>query len=236
MKRRRQADEEEKAPRRKTYTRTTSRPRSMAISRTGNVEKKFVDLNQVGLSLPGSASGTTSGAWRGFGGADTLCNGLAVGTTATSRTGRKIVMKSIYMRLTCYANALGSTQSGPVRLLVIYDKQTNGAYPTPAAADGAPIAYDHISSPNNIYAAGRYVTLFDQLMEPISGSSAPGCPSTRTIMAYRKINLPVLYNDNGNGTVADIQTGAVWCTLCSAGLSTTAVTFDLMTRIRFVDE
>jgi len=239
MKRRRQPEAQKSVRKPFRAPRRTS-SNAMTVVPVRNAERKFVDLNQVGRSIPGAGSATASSSWNGAGtvAADQLCNGLATGTGANNRIGRKIVMKSIYMRFTWFVAGSNTSQSGPMRILVVYDKQVNGAFPTaiaPATSDGAILHYDHIASPNNLFAADRYVTIFDELVEPLSGVSNPGAPCTRTVSRYKKINLPVIFNNGTAGDITDISMGAVYIIFCVAGVvSNTAA--DYTVRIRFEDE
>lgn len=201
----------------------------------GPVERKFVDLVQLGVGVNTAASPTASGTWEGFSAAS-LCNGLQTGGGATQRIGRKIILKSIYLRITHYGAGVTGTQTGPLRVLVVYDKQTNGAFPTVAAADGAPLAYDDMTTPNNLYAADRFVTIFDKLLPPVGSASNPGAPQTVTKKAFRKVNLPVIYNNGNVGDITDISSGGLYITFCQAGLQAAASTVDYVVRTRFVDE
>lgn len=234
MKRKRPESNEDK-PRRRSFKQASSRTapsRTLTRVRTSNVERKFVDLNQTGLAID-MGTAASSGSWTALA-ASALCNGVAPGTAANQRVGRKITMKSMYMRATIFG-AGAISNGGPVRLLVVYDKQANGAFPVIAGADNSILAYDHMQSPNNLYSTDRYVTIFDEMVEPVSGLTNPGAPVCRHVTRYKKIDLPCLFNDGTAGTVADIQSGAIYFLRVGAG-SGTAFQVDVTTRIRFVDE
>lgn len=199
-----------------------------------NIEKKYVDLIQAQKVVPGVAAGQ-SGTWTTIAAAY-LCNGLAQGAGPNNRLGRKILMKSIYVRATHYCTAAASV-SGPLRMIVVYDKQTNGAFPTATAANvvSSPLTTDHINSSNNLGCADRYITIFDKLFPPVAGATNPGAPQAATKKCYRKINLEQVFNTGNIGDITDINSGAVYIAFCSAGFNATGSVVDYMVRTRFED-
>ena len=58
-------------------------------------------------------------------------NGVAAGTDYNNRIGRKIMMKSLLLRIVLSPIATASAPIGDaVRIIVFYDTQTNGVLPT----------------------------------------------------------------------------------------------------------
>lgn len=157
-----------------------------------------------------------------------LLNGVAQGTTAVTRLGRRITMKSIYIRIN---NALAATTAGasPLRYLVVYDKQANAT--APGATDV--VVADAIVNPNNLSNSRRFVTLMDWMPEQGLGTGGPVACSH---VFYKKINLPVEFNAGSAGTVGDIQTGSVYVFVWqNGGLITAAPTQAFYSRIRYSD-
>lgn len=185
-------------------------------SKIGDVERKNTDTANTGIVAP--AGGT-------FRNPAILLNGLSTGTTATTRIGRRITMKSIQMRYTVEQSA----GSGPSQLrhLCVYDKQTNGA--TPVTTDI--LQADRFDSPMNLTNANRFVILFDEISDSRSSTNL-----NISGQVYKKMSLDTVYSTS-TGTVSDIQTGAVWYLIASndANGGTQVTPVDSYLRIRFVD-
>lgn len=182
----------------------------------GNHELKNIDV--IGSTITvASSSGLIS-----------LINGVAQGTTATTRLGRRIQMKSLFIRAEI---RMAPTTAGasPIRYLVIYDKQTNGT--APAATDV--LTTDALYSPMNLSNSRRFVVIFDKVW-PCLGTAGP---QSITVEKYIKLNLPVEFNTGSAGTVGDIQTGSLYTLLYQdAGLITLAPPGAFYTRVRFSDQ
>lgn len=82
-------------------------------------ELKFLDVN-TGITVGGAAASTF--------GSGVLLNGLANGNDASSRIGRKVTIKSLYLRWSQLFIA-GAGGAGSIRVLIVYDKQANAAAP-----------------------------------------------------------------------------------------------------------
>lgn len=183
----------------------------------GPPEKKYIDNDYVDQPDP------TTGAW-----IITNLNGLAPGTGPTERIGRKIKMVSIQARIHAFTAAavVGSANN---RIVVIYDKQANGA--APVATD---IFQDNqANSPMNLNNRERFVVLYDKT----KGISALGTgPSAVNYNFFKKCNLDVIFNNGSSGDETDIATGAVYlCTVNDGSYATDAPNFLIYTRIRFTD-
>lgn len=171
------------------------------------------------------------------------CQPLNICTTGTSlsqRIGRKIMMKSIKIDLdlrpgvgTGYSvSPLAYTLAGTlnvaactaIRLMLVYDRQTNGAavYPADVLASpggsgvGASSNFVSVTSSNNLNNRSRFLTIYDKTY--IVGSADT---TTKVVRIYKKLNLPVIYT----GAVgpqdaydcAQIQTGGLFFFAVSDG-------------------
>jgi len=154
----------------------------------------------------------------------TLINGIAQGTDFTNRVGRKFNMKSILIRGRI---SVGATPTGATwRLMLIYDKQTNGE---------APVITDIIdaigmSGVQNLSNRDRFVVIMDK-----AGWVEATTKITMPFKKYKRCNLEVINGGTG-ATVGSIQTGALW--LISVGnlaAGATAPVGALTTRVRFKD-
>lgn len=156
-----------------------------------------------------------------------LLNGVAQGTTATTRLGRRVTIKSLYW---LWQAELVSTTTGgaPCRLLIVYDKQANATAPVSTDV----VVADAIVNPNNLSNSRRFVTLFDEVIEALG----TGGPQSFMRKGYKKLNLPVEFNAGSAGTVGDIQTGSVYAFFWQGGnIATTSPTNAFFSRIRFSD-
>lgn len=225
------------------------RPRVSSATGTWKPRKKARVINRAVGS-----SGLRTGGWRGVpgrrgelkyvdvaitgqsatpGGILTLLNGLAPGTGASQRIGKKIIMKSILFRAAIGGNSGTFTIpfQGSVRCLIIQDKQANATAPTVAqileVATG--------TSPMNMDNRERFLVLANKSV-PIDQN---GGHQSGKINVYKRMNLPVVFNNGTAGTVADITSGSVYLLLIAeqalVGAPTTDPISTWYSRIRYDD-
>lgn len=146
--------------------------------------------------------------------------------------GRQTTMKSLYWIWEGNISTTG-TGSSPIRLVIVYDKEAEGAAPTIAAALQTDIFnQDNIEAMQNLNNRDRFVVLVDEIVECI-GTAGPQAFMRK---GYRKIQLPVVFNASAAATVAAINTGSVYAVAWQNGaLATTNMGTTLQTRIRFED-
>ena len=153
-----------------------------------------------------------------------VLNDVAQGSSAITRIGRKILMKSILVQGSLTnSNAFG-------RILIVYDRQPNGALP--AATDV--LTSNTMMAVQNLDNRDRFIILADIFPyaqdESLAGeiNGAPMC-----YKRYIKCNLETVYGGNA-GTIADINSGSIiMMTNCNGG---TVANESGIQRIRFVDE
>lgn len=187
------------------------------------VEKKNRDGAITAGVLP------AAGVWSSV----NLLNPVAQGVTTLSRIGREIQMKSLKIN---YETASG-TSTIPVRMLAVYDKQTNGIYPyycgpplltiigaLPSITDI--LSTDAFTSQANLDNKDRFVTLMDVIIKPGG--------STTVDEQWRKFDLPVVFKGTG-GAITDISTGGVYFMVASASALAAPATYNAYTRIRYTD-
>jgi len=156
----------------------------------------------------------------------TLNVGIIQGTTPLTHIGRKVMMKSITLR---WQGSLAPTTTGssPLRIVIIYDKQANGALP--ATTDV--FATDVINCFQNLDNSFRFVVLVDRII-PCVGTQGP---QAFMLNIHKEINLPLEFKGNA-GTVADIATGTLIAYIWQNGsLAVANATDDLNHRVRFTD-
>lgn len=163
-----------------------------------------------------------------------LLNGCDDGATATTRVGRRITMTSMELR---WSGSFAATTAGtsPLRMLVVYDKQTNAA--APAATDV--VVVDSLNSMMQLSNSRRFQVLADEIVEEF-GAAGPQS-------FYRKIHrdftakgtqegLNVEFNTASTAVVDSITSGSVYAFFWQNGNIITAnPTTNLYSRIRFLD-
>lgn len=182
-------------------------------------ELKFVDV--ASNSTDFSATGVL-----------VLLNGVAPGTGASQRIGKKLVMKSLYFRAAIGSGVTGANVfRGHVRLLFIYDKQTNATAPTVSDILQQPFG----SAAMNMDNRDRFVVISDKqfAIDQAGGHQSASCKF------FKKLNLQTIFNAGTAGTVADISTGSVYLLLISDDTgsigSTNQPQISYYNRIRYDD-
>lgn len=182
-------------------------------------ELKFLDVT---TAISPSLAGT---------GSITPLNLCAQGTDAIQHIGRQTTMKSLYWIWEGQV-AAATTIGGSLRLVILYDKEAEGALPTIAGGvQTDAFNQDNILAQNNLNNRDRFVTLVDEIVECIG----PSGPAAFNRKGYRKISMPVVFNAVNTPTITAINTGSVVAFVWAAGFATAAVNTNLQTRIRFED-
>lgn len=163
-----------------------------------------------------------------------LLNGCIQGTDGTTRIGRKISLKKLLFRMniTFQENTTGGTAAGSlagnVRLLFVYDKQTNGAVPLSTDI----LLSATVTSPMNLDNRDRFQVIADKVyhVSPVDNAGA-------YVKLYKKLNRQTIFNAGNAGTVADITTGSLYLFVFST-IATTGggnIIFTYNSRVRFSD-
>lgn len=183
------------------------------FQKSSGIEKKNID-DSSGKFTSGSSTWTIS-----------VLNDVTQGTSATTRVGRKILMKSLLLQGVLTTGA-GTSVS---RIVIIYDRQSNG---------NVPIATDIFTS-NTIMAAmnldnrDRFLVVADIFPGDDSENLSGNVSGSVGYKRFIKMNLETIYAGNA-GTIADIMSGALLiCTNCNGA---TINQESGIQRIRFVDE
>lgn len=159
----------------------------------------------------------------------TLINGMQYGTSPTQHIGRKIAMRKLVLRMLYVPSA----NLGTIRVCVFYDNNPNGAAPaiTDLLTQDLPYAMANLSN------SDRFLILYDgHPYEECGVQSLSG--SGNLFKKILKWNPPLhtQFNTGSAGTIADIQTGALFITYAA---STTAAqntgSFTYYSRLRFTD-
>jgi len=113
--------------------------------------------------------------------------------------------------------------------MVVLDKQANGA--PPAVTDI--LLADAMQSPMNLSNSNRFKILAEGYF---TEASTNGDYTSEGVEVYKKLNIPVQFNNGTAGTIADIATGSVYVLFAQNGtIGTAAPTVVWRSRIRYVD-
>lgn len=181
---------------------TTATTQPMVLYRTPSQFKSLTNPPQgriwpekKSLTLAGSIGMLGTGIWSEL----DFLNGIANGANFDQRVGRKIQLKSLFIR---WNESSTAPSSNPLRILVVYDKAPEQALPTLLEV----VTPNTFNAMNQLSNGDRFITLSDEIHQGIgSGSSTV----LRAGTIYKKLNLPSVYIDASN-TIADITTGAIF--------------------------
>lgn len=184
---------------------------------------------------PGSSPAAFSGPNQTTGDNGVCLNAPSQGADIMQRLGRKITIRSIYLRMKVTAAATWAYNAGPpqswndtslpnqgggiARLLMVYDKQANG-YPsilyknevlaqfgTAGIPGNSALNYIGVDAAMNLSNRERFIVLFDKtfVIDNIMRKEVE-------IVFFKKCRLPVVYNNTNvtNTPWANIQSGAIW--------------------------
>jgi len=163
-----------------------------------------------------------------------LLNGCVPGADITNRVGRKIMMKSLMLRINFAPIVTVPSPLGCVaRAMVVYDSQTN----ITATTSTLVLNTDTFLSPNKLENRERFTVLMDKFVAlPASNYavSVPtaGSPSPRILKKFIRINRDTIFNSGSAGTVADIVSGSLYLVIIAQNVTYSA---QADSRVRFVD-
>lgn len=165
-------------------------------------------------------------------------NLIAQGVTEGTRVGRKCVIRSINWRgaVKLVANAAGTVTNGALlRILIVLDKQCNGA--APAVTDVLETA--NYASFNNLANKSRFRTLMDRTykvdcMAAAGDGTANDTPDVYVPCSFfKKVNIPLEFSST-TGAIAEIRSNNIFM-LAIGNTTTTNVSMDSKVRLRFSD-
>lgn len=185
-----------------------------------------------------------------------LLNGIQEGTSFYQRVGRKVSLMSTRVtgRVEWVLNATGPSLGEYIRIMIVYDRQTNGA--APALADilqnvnNAGTATTTSESGLNMNNSERFFVIRDKrIVVGNAASPQPGSDvsiqafqgtteSSLNIDMYCKLKgLQTHYNGTSNpAVVGDITTGSLYLVIVgTTAVANTQYTFDWASRTRFMD-
>lgn len=208
--------------------------RQNAILTSRDVELKVADIAATTYQV------NTTGSF-------TLLAAPVPGTDFTNRVGRKVELKSVYIRGFVFPEAAASqgvaidTIMEQARLIVFVDKQPNGA--VPVVADLLNTA--STASMLNLNNRDRFRIIHDETFEfdpyyfsnTATQSYVSATNQIKPVKYFKKLNIRTIFNAGTAGTIADINSEALymfWIGNAAAGTNTD-VNATVSTRVRFTD-
>lgn len=219
--------------------RRARRRRASAYSVARRGELKYVDT----LSMSTTISTTLSAF---------PLNIVQTGDTNKDRDGKAIMVKSIYLRGRLFLNGdVDASAADHLRMVIVYDRQTNGAAPTWASVFQSVNSANSVTNTSfsftNVDNNDRYQILMDKhfgtdVLVANSATAASAfarqgiAPTPQDITFYKRVNLPTRYGSS-DGTVADIQSGSIYLLLLGTVAAAAAGwSWQGEARIRFSDQ
>lgn len=196
------------------------------------VERKYIDATVTSAFVSTTASIDHISA-------------ITQGPGAIQRIGSKVLIRSIQCK-GCFRqeNAVDgavSLNSPPqsIRLLVIIDKQPNGA--TPAITDV--LESNSVFSPINMAYRDRFIVVKDKLLTlggvattATANQISYGGECIKNINFYKKLRFVMTFANVATGTIADVRTNALhWIMLGQTASGESDATFSGFVRVRFQD-
>jgi len=175
-------------------------------------------------STEGVVAADTTGSITGI-------NFVATGTDFTNRIGRKVIWKSFTLTALIQPSD-AATDSNLWRIMVVYDKQPNGALP--AVTDVLTAATS--TSNMNLNNRDRFRVLLDKMgtIGFYNVSQQIADKTSAMVRKYKRINLQTIFD----GTAADIgsiQTGSIFVLTVGTNAAGLGSQCWIATRMRFVD-
>lgn len=135
-------------------------------------------------------------------------NNFAAGDTNLLRDGNRIKMKSIQLRFTLENEALN--QNNAVRMMIVYDKQTNLTAPTIATAGTGPLDTITIQSLRQVATVSRFKILCDRVYVINSTSDTAGALQIIHDEIFVKIPLDSQDVAYGSGGATEPVSGGLY--------------------------
>lgn len=215
-----------KRPRPNYQQRFVPRPMSTAI-----VEKKVNDLDTNIYQV------NTTGLF-------TLLALPQLGSDFNQRIGRKITLKSVYIKGRVQIENAGSLSaaasvSQQCRFIILVDYQPNAAAPavTDLLVSATPASQLNLNNRDRFRILCDKEYYLDPFLIPAVGSAIYMNRTGQLLKKFKVLNEEMIFNGTNGGTIADITTGALymfWIGSAAAGVNADA-NFIGSTRVRYVD-
>lgn len=212
---------------------------SMVPLRTGGYRPNRVErkVNDIGVST--FAANLT--------GSITLLANPTLGSDFNNRIGRKVNLKSVYVRGYLFSDQGNTmTTSTPTtcqqcRMIIFADMQPNGAAPafTDLLVSAHPASHLNMNNRDRFKVYCDKEFALDPIVYTTTATAAVATASRQiyNVKKYKKLNLEMIFNATNGGTIADITSGALYMAWIgsNAASAQSDATAQLSTRVRYVD-
>lgn len=191
------------------------------IGRSVQYLKKAINVEYKDFVHNGTITPSSTGDVRGIGGID-----IDTGDTSATRDGRSIKLTSWFFRMYVLNNS--SFNNTVFRMLLVHDKQVNGALP--AASD----ILETVSTTGlmNRDNADRFTVLSDKLFHMntnYSGQTVALLPKP----IYKSLDMHIKYSGTGGG-IADLTSNElILLTISNQAVNTPSITY--RARVKYID-
>lgn len=202
--------------------------RSPLYTGSSGREKNFFDTQGGGLTV-------LNNTWYNYINCLTI---IPQDASSTGRTGRKITVKSLYIRSVMhYAPVAGSHSTSQMRVVVGYDRQCNGTAAVATDVFDAAASFT-VHQYRNLGNSARFVILHDQIYEFRSSTNdaVAGDPSPvdKFITLYKKLNSPIVYAIGGTtGVLTQHESGNFFVLVTSRVIAGTVSMTEMTCRVRY---
>jgi len=179
------------------------------------------------------------------GGSFTLLCNPQLGTDMNNRVGRKILIKSAYIRGFLSTEPAGSAAVNSVgvqqaRFILFCDMQPNANAPavTDLLVAATPISHLNLNNRDRFKVYSDKMFTFGPYFRDTTAtqSVAAAAQQAYTFKKFKRLNLETVFNATNGGTIGDITSGALYMFwIGSVGAGTTDVNAILTTRVRYLD-
>lgn len=179
------------------------------------------------------------------GGSFTLLCNPQLGSDMNNRIGRKILIKSAYIRGFLSTEPAGSAAVNSVgvqqaRFILFCDMQPNANAPavTDLLVAATPISHLNLNNRDRFRVYADKMFTFGPYFRDTTAtqSVAAAAQQAYTFKKFKRLNLETVFNATNGGSIADINSGALYMFwIGSVGAGTTDVNAILTTRVRYVD-
>lgn len=214
-------------------------------STRGKNELKFFDLEQAGVLTPANAAtpfrvDDTPTQYN-----QTLIFCPQLGSDASQRIGRQVNIRKIVLKGIMASQP--ESYNGMVRIMLVYDAQTNASaftLGTLLKGNGGQVFIDSLQNLDN---RDRFKIIVDKqfmLQKHVLGDNnatpvvlATSGASHKFLKMHKKLRLPVVFNNNSTGGIGDITTGSLYCIVMHTLQSnaTNAIGYNFQWRVRYYD-
>lgn len=206
------------------------------FSRASGNELKFYDENK-------GATAVYNGAGTAY--LESSMNNIPEGTGQSERLGRKCTVTAAFVRgtLTLVGATAASRNSAKCRLVLLLDKQCNGAAISGTFGNntGAAFELDDINSFRNLENSSRFKVLYDKVHTlTADGATASGAAFTfgdvkkNFMINLPRLNIPLEFS-GATGGITEIRSNNLVMVAISDATANTDLTCEYISRIRYKD-